>query len=59
VYLSTPIDNLNYIEIALSNAAKRFDIQRKAIKNQLEDFADDEDDFILKMPPPIDPPPSY
>ncbi len=38
VYLGTPIGNPNYIETALSNAAKQFDIWWKAIQNQLEDL---------------------
>jgi hypothetical protein len=55
VYLSTPIGNSNYIETALSNAAKQFDIRSmKGHSKPTEGFAN-KDDFILKMHPPIYP----
>jgi hypothetical protein len=56
MYLGTPIGNPNYIETALSNAAKQFDIQQKGNSKPTGVFAPDKDDFIFKMPPPIDPP---
>ncbi len=57
VYLGTPIGNPNYIETALSNAAKQFDIQWNGNSKPTGVFAD-KDNFIFKMPPPIDPPPT-
>ena len=38
VYLGSPIGNSDYVANALTEAAKHFDIRRKAIQNQLEDL---------------------
>jgi hypothetical protein len=58
VYFGTHPDNLNYIETALSNVAKQFDIQGKAIQGKLTRGFADKDNFMLKMLPPINPPPT-
>jgi hypothetical protein len=38
IYLGSPIGNSDYVANTLMEAAKHFDIRRKAIQNQLEDL---------------------